>query len=99
MCPDTARVMVMGRYHEPNASHFSARYAERKMAAARADRDTRQDPCLRCATPHVGSSLFCSEHRAEYEKLAAAAKAAGWTRETVEACERFSQRTYWPVKP
>lgn len=85
----------MSRRDEPNASYFSARYAERKRAAER-QAPYRPSPCLRCSTTQAKGSLFCPEHKAEYEKLTAAAKAAGWTPETMQACEDFAQRTYWP---
>jgi hypothetical protein len=70
-------------------------WAQRK-AARDAGRDVRKDPCLRCATPHVGMSLFCESHAAEYQALATLAKENGFQPSDIDACEKFAQRTYWP---
>ena len=61
----------MSRHLEPNASHYSARYAERKRAAQRArDSRPRQDPpCHRCGRIIPAKAMrnichSCSEERA-----------------------------------
>ena len=64
--------LVMARYNEPNASHYSARYAERKRAAERArDMQPRKpEPCKRpgCQMLQAPGSLHCANCTAEYHK-------------------------------
>ena len=64
----------MTRHHEPNASHYSARYAERRRAAERA-RDAqgpRQRKCSRSTCAQVVTrDHLCAECRGEYERLRA----------------------------
>jgi hypothetical protein len=75
-----------------NASHHSARYAERKRAAERArDAAAGPSPCNRCAVPQVSGSIFCAMHRKEYEALLASGTSPG-------ACAEFCRRTHWPVQ-
>jgi hypothetical protein len=71
-----------------NASHYSARYAERKRAAQRAaDLNPPPRPCNRCPSVSAPGSIFCAGHAAEYAELVRGGD--------VEACARFCRRTYW----
>lgn len=89
----------MSRHHEPNASHYSARYAERKRAAERArDAARSPSPCNRCPTPQMAGSIFCADHAAEHTELVRAAQTSGWAPEAVQAASDFCRRTYWPSK-
>lgn len=82
------------RHLEPNASHYSARYAERKRAAQRArDMAAPPPPCLHCPTTHAPGSLFCAEHAAEYDRRLERAKAGEMS---FQECVSFCERTYWP---
>jgi hypothetical protein len=75
---------------KPNASHYSARYAERKRAAQRArDAAAGPSPCNRCPTPQASGSIFCAAHQAEYDALAESGAAPS-------ECFKFCERTYWP---
>lgn len=62
----------MSRWHEPNASHYSARYAERKRAGER-ERDARGPRPVKCSRSACSAIItrdhLCSECRAEYERL------------------------------
>lgn len=79
----------MNRHTEPNASHFSARYAARKLAAQRArDASAGPSPCNHCRTPRAPGSIFCAAHAVAYTELLA--------KQDFEACARFCARTYWP---
>lgn len=57
---------------QPNASHFSARYAERKMAERRAKLDVPVRP-VPCSRPGCGALVthdyICGACRAEHERL------------------------------
>lgn len=80
----------MARHDEPNASHYSARYAEQKRAAARArDAAMGPQPCNRCATPQARGSIFCPAHAKEFAALAASDASP-------DECIEFCRRTYWP---
>lgn len=76
--------------HEPNASYYSARYAERKLAAQRA-RDAAAPPrtCNRCPAVCEPGSIFCAEHAAEFVRLRESGASP-------EACTEFCNRTHWP---
>lgn len=80
----------MSRHLEPNASHYSAQYAERKRAAERArDAAAGPGPCNHCATVRAPGSIFCAQHAAEYEALTDSGA-------SVDECGAFCERTYWP---
>jgi hypothetical protein len=80
----------MRRIDEPNASHYSARYWEMKRAQERArDAAAGPRPCNKCSAIALPSSLFCSQHAAEYDRLLASGA-------SVQECSDFCQRTYWP---
>lgn len=80
----------MSRHHEPNASHYAARYAERKRATERAlDAASRPSPCNHCPTPRTTGSIFCATHAAEYSTLCGSGVSS-------VACAEFCRRTYWP---
>lgn len=74
----------------PNASHYAARYADRKRAAERV-RDAAMGPraCNHCASVSLPGSLFCEVHQRVY----AALRAAG---ATLDEISDFCERTYWP---
>lgn len=78
------------RHHEPNASYYSTRYAERKHAAQRV-RDAASGPrtCNRCPAASAAGSVFCAEHGAEYDALCESGASMGVTQE-------FCRRTHWP---
>lgn len=80
----------MSRHHEPNASHYSARYAERKRAV----REVREgaagpSPCNRCPTPRTDGSIFCEAHAIEHAALVTSGA-------SFDVCAGFCRRTYWP---
>lgn len=76
----------------PNASHYSARYAERKRARERAfDATVRHNPCLHCNQAQLPGSLFCADHAAEYKSICDSTSDISDTR-----WQKFTQRTYWP---
>lgn len=81
----------MRRQQEPNVSHYSARYAERKRAQERT-RDAAAPPrtCNRCATVAVKGSIFCAEHASEYAALLSRPDV------TPDECSAFCQRSHWP---
>ena len=83
----------MARHLEPNASHYSARYAERKRAAQRA-RDAAAGPrtCNRCPSVSAKGSIFCTAHAAEYSALCDRPGV------TVDECSEFCQRAHWPER-
>ncbi len=79
----------MSRRHEPNASHYSARYWERKRAAERArDAAMGPQPCLRCPEPQAPGSLFCPAHAEQHRALLES--------RDFDAALALCQRTYWP---
>jgi hypothetical protein len=78
----------VSRRDERNASHYSARYAERKRAAERQAKPAPR-PCNRCPSISVPGSIFCEEHLREYEQMLD----AGTDTTTLFA---FCERTYWP---
>ena len=72
-----------------NASHFSARYAERKRQAQRArDAAMGPQPCLICPSVQQSGSVFCSLHAAEHADLIERG-------DLDVACKMTSRRTYW----
>ena len=80
----------MTRDHEPNASYYSARYAERKRAAERArDAHAPAQSCNRCENIRAPGSIFCTAHADEYATIVASGA-------TADECSEFCQRTYWP---
>lgn len=80
----------MNRHHEPNASYYSARYAERKRAAERAqDAAAGPRPCNRCRAACTPNSIFCAIHATAYLKLLSSGA-------TPDVCAEFCRRTYWP---
>jgi len=80
----------MTRDHEPNASYYSARYAERKRAAERArDAHAPATSCNRCENIRAPGSIFCTAHADEYATIVASGA-------TADECSEFCQRTYWP---
>lgn len=84
----------MSRRDEHNASHYSARYAERKRAAERArDANAGPSPCNRCPEPQVPGAIFCAEHCAEYARMLSKLHSGGTS---VAALTAFCERTYWP---
>lgn len=82
----------MSRHLEPNASHYSARYAERKNQARKARDaaiDRSKEPCLVCPTPQHPGRLLCAKHLDAYKVACDVAVATG-------APSPELRRTYWP---
>ena len=77
-----------------NASHFSARYAERKRAAERAsDAASGPRPCNKCPETSELGSIFCKNHGAEYAELRVRFERGEVAFDDLAA---FCDRTYWP---
>lgn len=80
----------MSRRDEPNASHYSARYAERKRTRERArDAASKPSPCVKCPAEQAYGSIFCLEHAKKYKAMIKANASA-------DKCIEFCRRTYWP---
>lgn len=66
----------MSRHEEPNASHFSARYAERKMAERRVRlaQPAKDRQCLHCGAtvPSIEMKTMCAPCLEEHRRIARA---------------------------
>ena len=75
----------MARHDEPNASHYSARYAAIKRQQER-ERDARPrqlEPCRYCGEPAALMMIRCEQCAAEFKRIAMAEgfdAAAEWER-------------------
>jgi hypothetical protein len=78
--------------NEPNASYYSARYAERKRQAEQT-RDAAAGPrtCNKCQNVTKIGSIFCDQHAAEYDALRQKRGVS------IDLLSDFCQRTHWPA--